>query len=170
MRVMRVLCLAALLGLAVTGCGDDGSSDDGSSGSGGSGGGDGDGDGDGDFDAAVAPPPEKGPTWDYVYYSVIANGGCQSAFCHGAFQGMLRMIDQEDAYANLFDVEAAGPLCDMSGLKRIDPGNPDDSLLVLKLRPDPPCGDVMPLPPDVPISDEDLGYLRDWIAAGAPEN
>ena len=66
----------------------------------------------------------------------------------------------------------AGQIVDVvsptSGMKRIDPGNPEGSYLLKKLQGDSDInGDQMPLG-DAPLSAAQLDRIRAWIAAGAP--
>ena len=79
------------------------------------------------------------------------------------------METRDGAYANLVKVAAAGEACGGSGLKRVDPGDADQSLLYHKINdPVPPCGRQMP--PAGPLSDESIARIRDWIANGAPND
>lgn len=55
--------------------------------------------------------------------------------------------------------------CGAATQKLVEPGNCEQSLLYLKLRPNPPCGDRMPI--GVPLPDADVQLLCDWIKAGA---
>ena len=50
------------------------------------------------------------------------------------------------------------------------PGNPDSSLIVLKLGPKPPVGDPMPLKRKNPIPGDTLSIIRKWISQGAKNN
>jgi len=56
-------------------------------------------------------------------------------------------------------------------LKRVDPGNPDASLLYLKIT-NPPCGSKMPLSYGTSGSLDPLqiAQIGAWIEAGAPDN
>jgi len=57
-----------------------------------------------------------------------------------------------------------------AGRKLIVPGDPDASFLFEKVsQTDPSAGERMPLF-GAPLSDEQIELLRDWIAAGAPQN
>ena len=53
-------------------------------------------------------------------------------------------------------------------LLRVDPGNPDDSYVVVKLEGRQSVGARMPLNAP-PLDDIDLTNIRNWIAADAPE-
>lgn len=87
--------------------------------------------------------------------------------CHrpgGAGQFML-LDTEEHSYADLVLVDYSF-LC--SG-RRVEPGNPDASCLVLKLEGSLQAGgERMPPFPLPPLSDEQLGAIREWIAQGAP--
>ncbi len=50
------------------------------------------------------------------------------------------------------------------------PGNPDSSLIVLKLGPKPPIGDPMPLKRKSPFPSDTLAVIRKWIGQGAKNN
>ncbi|MDX1616308.1 MAG: c-type cytochrome, partial [Candidatus Promineifilaceae bacterium] len=50
------------------------------------------------------------------------------------------------------------------------PGEPDNSLLVQKLKATHDEGDPMPPPPIRPLSEAQIQLIVDWIAAGAPDN
>ena len=55
------------------------------------------------------------------------------------------------------------------GGKIVEPGDPDNSMLVEKLASDTPPGSPMPL--HYPrLTDEEISLLEGWIAAGAPDN
>ena len=49
-------------------------------------------------------------------------------------------------------------------------GNPDSSLLIRKLSPQPPFGDPMPLKAKRPFPEDTLKILRQWITEGAKNN
>ncbi len=50
------------------------------------------------------------------------------------------------------------------------PGNADSSLMIRKLTPPPPFGDLMPLKRKTPISTDTLNVLKNWINQGAKNN
>jgi polyvinyl alcohol dehydrogenase (cytochrome) len=126
-----------------------------------------------------APPPDlTSPTFANVYTQIIAKS-CIDAQCHGSSaQGKLGMVGPTGAYGNLINNPAQGTCpgpdgsttnscaCGESGLTRVIPGDPDHSLLVMKLSGNPPCGDRMP-PNAEPLSDDLQKLVRNWILAGA---
>jgi len=70
-------------------------------------------------------------------------------------------------YADVFDVSAVGN----SNFKRIAPGDPDNSYIVMKLRGDSRIvGGQMPLDGTAPIPEEDIAKVATWIEEGALDN
>lgn len=107
------------------------------------------------------------PTFSSVYQQVVLDGGCNTASCHGgANAGNLSMTTQAEAYTQLVGVSASGPACGTSGLKRVDPGHPETSLIVNKVSANPPvCG--LPMPPTGGLPEAAIAALRAWIQGGA---
>jgi hypothetical protein len=73
------------------------------------------------------------------------------------------------AYGNLVNVSAGQAesfRCRGSGLMRVKPGEPEQSLLYLKLTM-PPCGNKMPPPAFTQPTEEQVSLVRQWIAEGA---
>jgi outer membrane protein assembly factor BamB len=116
-------------------------------------------------------------TFTAVYNDVIAGSGCAgSPLCHAGEAGKLMMKDRDSTYKALVDVKAMGENeagsssahCSDSGLVRVVPGKPDESLLVMKLEATQPCGDQMPI--GNKLSDERISQVRAWIEKGAQDN
>lgn len=116
-------------------------------------------------------------TFTAVYNDVIAGEGCAgSSLCHAGEAGKLTMKDRDSTYKALVGVDAqgenapgsSGPNCSESGLLRVVPGKPDESLLVMKLEATQPCGDQMPI--GNKLSDERISQVRAWIEKGAQDN
>jgi hypothetical protein len=80
---------------------------------------------------------------------------------------MLNMATRDAAYAALVDQDSnpKNMSCAPLGLKRVQPGAPEQSLLYLKLNINPPCGQQMP--PGGLLQQELSDEVRDWIANGA---
>jgi hypothetical protein len=81
-------------------------------------------------------------------------------------------LDEGKSHASLYNANAAGNPCGSTGRKRVVPNKPDESLLVLKLGPTPPCGSRMPMG-DTSYFDNNPGLvtrIRSWILAGALNN
>ena len=107
-----------------------------------------------------------GATFEAVYNRVLSS--CKT--CHNPTTIMvgLDFTSTTTAFSTLVDKPAfAGPpgVCGSATQKLVTPGNCQESLLYLKLRPSPPCGDQMPLGP--PLPDADVQLVCDWIDAGA---
>lgn len=84
--------------------------------------------------------------------------------------GGLNLDNVALAYANLVGADGEGVQANgNASFKRVDPGNPDDSYIILKLQGDSRAGSRMPLG-QAPLSDDQINRVRDWIANGAPES
>ena len=132
---------------------------------------------DADTDGTADGEMPASDTFTAVYNDVIAGTGCAgSPLCHAGEAGKLTMKDRASSYKALVDVKAIGenepgsssPHCKDSGLTRVVPGKPDESLLVMKLEGTQPCGDQMPI--GNKLSDERISQVRAWIEQGAQDN
>lgn len=76
------------------------------------------------------------------------------------------MTTQQRAYDSLVG-QASDPMreCAMLGLNRVEPGEPDKSLLYIKLDINTPCGQQMP--PGGAVSEQVRERVREWILQGA---
>jgi hypothetical protein len=137
--------LLALVCFAAAGCGGDGSS--------------------------PAASDSTAATFSAIYamaFPTTTNARCE--FCHSmppndVGNGKLHMgTDQATAYAALVGQVSASGRC--VGRPLVVPNQPDMSLLLQKLSPNPPCGSRMPLG-GTPFTDAQLEMVRGWIAAGA---
>lgn len=115
------------------------------------------------------------PTFTNVYEQVIEAGRCAEALCHGSGKaGNLGLGSKQEAFDQLVGVTASGTSTTVTGCNgtnkiRVQPDDPDASLLVEKLGTSPSCGERMP-PTGEPLGDAAVKLVRDWIAAGAPNN
>lgn len=111
-------------------------------------------------------PRDTGPadagTPAYAAVQAIFNASCTS--CHGG-SGALN-LGASVSYANLVNVAAAGGSCASSGMLRVTPGDPMNSLLFRKVAATQPCGNAMPR--SGPLAPADVEIIRRWIAGGAP--
>ena len=94
--------------------------------------------------------------------ATIFNASCAVSNCHlgpGAQMGL--DLSEGQAEANLIDVDSR----QLPAFKRVDPGNPDDSYIVMKLEGDARIvGQRMPAGrPELP--DEQIDLVREWIAS-----
>jgi hypothetical protein len=111
--------------------------------------------------------PDPAVTFAEISQEVVTTTTCGGPFCHGTTAGGFVMGTPSATYAALVDQPASGAECADSGLKRVVPGDPDASLLYLKLAGNPPCGDEMP--PGNPLSSDKVDLVRRWIEGGAVE-
>ncbi|MDD9971916.1 MAG: hypothetical protein OXR73_37065 [Myxococcales bacterium] len=108
------------------------------------------------------------PSFATIYEQVLKPSNCDSYLCHGADGGGLDLTSPAMGYADLVAAPSTGPECGELGLERVVPGEPEESLLYLKLFDTTPCGDPMPPSSTRMLSADDIALIRDWILAGAP--
>jgi hypothetical protein len=122
------------------------------------------------------------PTWPSIFANVIRKYDCVSTQCHGASSaGGLRLDGRADAYQSLIGQKATGQCveggvdgsaavcgCAPTNMIRVVPGDPDNSLFVVKLSGTPTCGERMP-PAGAPIPTATLDVVKQWIENGASE-
>lgn len=96
-------------------------------------------------------------------FEIFERAACRNAFCHGAGTGELSFRTPEELHDSLVGVAAIGEGCDSLGLKRVAPGDPQHSLLLIKLQPGPPCGKIMP--PAMSLTDAEIRTVEDWIVS-----
>lgn len=94
----------------------------------------------------------------------IFNTSCAFAQCHAGPNPQQNLnLSEGQARANLVNVDSGTD----PSFKRVEPGNPDDSYIVMKLEGDPRIqGQRMPLNSPA-LSSEQIGVIRQWITDGA---
>jgi hypothetical protein len=114
-------------------------------------------------------PRTYAPTYTAIWEEILAPS-CAWLYCHGGDGLHLMLRTKDHGYASLLG-PAEGFYCRGTGLRRIEPGVPDQSLVLLKLLEPPPCGERMPisLVADA-LSPEDIEQVRKWIERGAPDD
>jgi hypothetical protein len=134
----------------------------------------GDGDGDGDGDPTTGDGDGDPTTGDGDFaevYQVFVADGCTAGYCHGADANGLTMTDEVTTYINLVGVDATTAECGLT--KRIVAGEPDQSILWMRVRPavldgGMPCAIKMPNDgSDNGMPEADAQIVYDWIAGGA---
>jgi hypothetical protein len=103
-----------------------------------------------------------GPTFTMVHSMLMMRCGG----CHGA-AGMLMLGAKDAAYTALM-ADAAGMGC--SGMKRVAPGMPAMSVLVMALKMNGCRMTATRMPPTGALPDADIKMVEDWITAGAMNN
>jgi outer membrane protein assembly factor BamB len=113
--------------------------------------------------------PETGSASFSAIYSELLSKRCAGPVCHSGNStgGSLNVMgtDASAAHAALIGRPASGSECSSSGLPLVTAGQPDKSLLYLKVAGMPPCGSRMP--PTGALPQADVDRLRTWIANGA---
>ena len=118
---------------------------------------------------APTDPPVEISTFDRIQAEVF-DPSCASESCHSSVgrAGDL-VLEPGVAYDELVGVDAAHPVAREDGLVRVEPGDPDGSLLCLKIEADGAThlGAAMPFTgPRLTL--ETTETIRAWIRAGAP--
>lgn len=98
---------------------------------------------------------------------------CAVAGCHDAVSKThaMDLSTPEKIHSNWVDVRGFDHCTSMNTL-RVIPGDPEASLVMLKVEGISVClqSQRMPLPPREPLSDGEIDVIRAWIAAGAPSD
>ena len=91
----------------------------------------------------------------------IFNASCGGSGCH---------INSSVNGVNLSSYSAVmGSVGAVSGESIINAGNPDESVLVQKIEPNPPFGSRMPTTGDY-LTPTEIAQIRAWITGGAQDN
>jgi len=121
--------------------------------------------------AAGGGAPAPAATFSSIYRDILATR-CAGPVCHGGSSagGSLNVTGATASAARgtLIGRAASGSECASSGLPLVTPGQPDKSLLYLKLTDMPQCGSRMP--PTGGLSAADVERVRAWIANGAADD
>jgi hypothetical protein len=107
----------------------------------------------------ITPPPQSDfqEIQDTVFTPICAQ-------CHiGANAPHGLRLDAANSYALLVNVASD----EVPALKRVDPGNPDQSYIVQKISGTAAVGERMPRG-QAPLPQDRIDLIRSWIAAGAP--
>jgi len=109
---------------------------------------------------------ETAPTLSTIQ-ATIFNTSCAVSGSHRGDNAPLGLdLSAGNAHSNLVNVNSE----EVPNLLRVDPGNPDDSYLVMKIEGAPGiAGGRMPLGRP-PLSDAQIQRIRAWIEDGAPAN
>jgi hypothetical protein len=91
----------------------------------------------------------------------VLEANCSTSNCHGAGSNLGNFAESEEAALSYVGEE--GAICGGQGAL-LDPESPEDSVIVLKLADDAPCGQPMPLNAD-PLEQSDIDCLVEWIGS-----
>lgn len=121
--------------------------------------------------AAAAAPAAHFSDIYTMLFPRVTNAHCD--MCHGLpgfdqSNGNLSTgMDKASTYQALVGKPSASSKC--AGRVQVVPGHPEQSLLLQKVMPNPPCGLRMPNG-GAPLSDAQVEMIRSWIAAGAHDD
>ena len=106
-----------------------------------------------------------------MFFPRTTNAHCD--MCHGlppydlSNGNFTTGFDKQSTYDATVGKTSTSSLC--MGRSFVVPGKPEESLLLQKLLPDPPCGIRMPNG-GMALSDTQIEMFRSWIADGAKDN
>ncbi len=115
-------------------------------------------------------------TYDLLQEVIFENRGCTNGSCHGAAEAGGLDLRAGASYDNLIEVRSeTADEATVPGLRRVVPGQKDQSLLFLNLAagtlPDIWTAPLRAMPIGLPgISVDELEALREWIEQGAPRD
>jgi hypothetical protein len=115
------------------------------------------------------PPPTGGPAFTFSRIQAeIFTPTCAKAGCHAAAAASGGMVlEAGRSYGEIVD----RPSTEHGSFDRVEPGDPERSYLIKKLRGDPDItGGQMPLDNPGSLTREQLEGLIEWVRAGAPNN
>jgi hypothetical protein len=126
--------------------------------------------GDGVLDAPAAPPSSNAPTLTSLQASIFTPR-CAVPGCHAPpapEQGM--DLSAGHPYVNTVGAGGGVDATELSGFKRIAPGNSADSYVVMKISADPRIAGE-PMPADgTTLTNDEIDSIRAWIDAGAKDD
>jgi len=117
--------------------------------------------------AETATPTDEEPLSHAVYIQPLWTASCVDVGCHEQLEGRVMPLEEGKAWDSLVNrASSQFPLYDL-----VEPGNPEGSYLVHKLRGSHTdvggMGRQMPTGKD-PLPDEDQARIWSWIEQGAP--
>lgn len=112
------------------------------------------------------PPPPPPPAFNPVFSEIqdqVFTPNCATAGCHqGASAPQGLRLDDVNSYALLVDVDSN----EVAAIKRVAPGDPDNSYLIQKLEGTAAVGQQMPVG-SAPLAQSRIDVIRQWITDGA---
>jgi hypothetical protein len=121
---------------------------------------------DGEGNPPDDPPPAPNPSFAQDVSPIFTAGGCTGTSCHGSgADGLTLTSSVATNYANLVNV----PSSSAPAFLRVEPNDPTNSYLVMKLEGRQLSGGRMPQGRP-PLTSSQIGTIKNWISAGAPNN
>lgn len=119
----------------------------------------------------AAPCDGVTSTFDQLQQHVFTPTSCARSTCHNVRQDEHDMsLSPGEAYENLVGVAPANFVARTAGKLRVDPGHPENSFILDKLRGHLLDGEGERMPLDLKkLPDTTIRVIEEWIAAGAPE-
>jgi hypothetical protein len=120
----------------------------------------------------------QGPPGYSQLYEQVLKPGCGQSVCHGGSEAIanLSFDTLEGSYGSLVDTLPINGQAQLDGLHRVKAGQPDTSLLYLKLvenaesLAEKSYGAPMPMNAELLPGPKSRAAIHDWIEAGAPMN
>ncbi len=121
-------------------------------------------------DGPAAPPPVAGTATFERIQTELFDKSCATSSCHSDVGRAANLVLAGDAaYDALVGVTPSNPVAAANGVLRVAPGDPDHSLLYMKLAKTVDGGMGLAMPWGGPyLGPEALAVIRGWIEAGAP--
>ncbi|MCY3737732.1 MAG: hypothetical protein OXG13_15090 [Gemmatimonadaceae bacterium] len=115
-----------------------------------------------DSSLGPAEEEERGPVTLARLATEIFTPKCATSGCHAGAAPAAALSLEADRLAEMIDAASNQE----EGAKLIDPGNPDGSYIIRKVK-GTGGGKQMPIGMD-PLTPEEIQMIVDWVAAGAP--
>ncbi len=120
----------------------------------------------------TAPKSSRSGNQDEVLFADQIAGSifgttCSIAGCHDASTVSAGLkLTPADAFAELVNIQST----EEPSLKRVEPGDPENSYLWWKIRPGGPGNGTQRMPASGSLSDDQIELIRLWIEQGAKDN
>ena len=107
---------------------------------------------------------KENPSFAGDVQDVFERNGCTASGCHGTFAASELSLAAGSAYGEIVNVPAVS-----EDFLLVEPNDPQNSYLVIKVEGRHTVGSRMPLG-GVPLDAIDIANLRNWISQGAQNN
>ncbi|MBI5216517.1 MAG: hypothetical protein HY960_12270 [Ignavibacteriae bacterium] len=118
-----------------------------------------------DSEESTAPPATIQPKLSSIQTEIF-DKSCGTSSCHGGSAGGLN-LQNGNSYSQLVNVQSNNDGAHTPSFRRVLPGKPDSSFLIIKLtNPNSSQGNLMPQGSSA-LSQEKINAIRQWITNGA---